>query len=55
MGDMGDLDNFLCFLFFCDFNCVGFNVFMWCDSDFDFLLDLVLEVNKLCYCFNLYY
>lgn len=28
---------------------------MWCDSDFDFLLDLALEVNKPRYRLNLYH
>ncbi|EEY44234.1 ABC transporter substrate-binding protein [Vibrio mimicus] len=53
-GDTGDPDNFLRPLLSCDSNRAGLNVSMWCDSDFDFLLDLALEVNKPRYRLNLY-
>ncbi|KQA18907.1 ABC transporter substrate-binding protein [Vibrio metoecus] len=54
-GDTGDPDNFLRPLLSCDSNRAGLNVSMWCDSDFDFLLDLALEANKPRYRLNLYH
>ena len=53
-GDTGDPDNFLRPLLSCDSNRAGLNVAMWCNSDFDFLLDLALEVERPRYRLNLY-
>ncbi|MFV0447297.1 MAG: ABC transporter substrate-binding protein SapA [Vibrio sp.] len=53
-GDTGDPDNFLRPLLSCGSNLAGLNASMWCNSDFDFLLDLALEVDKPRYRLNLY-
>ncbi|QXO18524.1 MULTISPECIES: ABC transporter substrate-binding protein SapA [Vibrio] len=53
-GDTGDPDNFLRPLLSCDSNRAGLNVAMWCNADFDFLLDLALEVERPRYRLNLY-
>jgi len=53
-GDTGDPDNFLRPLLSCDANRAGLNASMWCNSDFDFLLDLALEVDRPRYRLNLY-
>lgn len=50
----GDPDNFLRPLLSCGSNRVGLNVSSWCNPDFDFLLDLALEVDKPRYRINLY-
>lgn len=54
IGDTGDPDNFLRPLLSCGSERAGLNVSMWCNSDFDFLLDLALETNEQRYRFNLY-
>ncbi|CAH8214663.1 peptide ABC transporter substrate-binding protein SapA [Vibrio aestuarianus] len=54
IGDTGDPDNFLRPLLSCNSNRAGLNVAMWCNNDFDFLLDLALEVDKTRYRLNLY-
>ncbi|MBD0785418.1 peptide ABC transporter substrate-binding protein SapA [Vibrio sp. Y2-5] len=53
-GDTGDPDNFLRPLLSCGANRAGLNASMWCNSDFDFLLDLALEVERPRYRLNLY-
>lgn len=53
-GSTGDPDNFLRPLLSCDSDRAGLNVSMWCNSDFDFLLDLALEVDRPRYRLNLY-
>ncbi len=53
-GDTGDPDNFLRPLLSCDANQAGLNASMWCNRDFDFLLDLALEVESPRYRLNLY-
>ncbi|WP_165311620.1 ABC transporter substrate-binding protein SapA [Vibrio ziniensis] len=53
-GDTGDPDNFLRPLLSCGANRAGLNASMWCNSDFDFLLDLALEVDRPRYRLNLY-
>ncbi len=53
-GDTGDPDNFLRPLLSCGANRAGLNASVWCNSDFDFLLDLALEVDKPRYRLNLY-
>ncbi len=53
-GDTGDPDNFLRPLLSCEANRAGLNASMWCNSDFDFLLDLALEVDRPRYRLNLY-
>ncbi len=54
IANTGDPDNFLRPLLSCDSNRAGLNVSSWCNSDFDFLLDLALEVDKPRYRINLY-
>jgi len=54
IANTGDPDNFLRPLLSCDSKRVGLNVSSWCNPDFDFLLDLALEVDKLRYRKNLY-
>ncbi len=54
VGDTGDPDNFLRPLLSCSSERAGINVAMWCNSDFDFLLDLALETEKNRYRLNLY-
>lgn len=54
IANTGDPDNFLRPLLSCDSNRVGLNVSSWCNPDFDFLLDLALEVDKQRYRLNLY-
>lgn len=51
----GDPDNFLRPLLSCDSKRVGLNVSSWCNPDFDFLIDLALEVDKPRYRANLYH
>ncbi|ASW82383.1 peptide ABC transporter substrate-binding protein SapA [Vibrio anguillarum] len=53
-GDTADPDNFLRPLLSCNSDRSGLNASMWCNSDFDFLLDLALEVDKSRYRLNLY-
>ncbi|MCW8333268.1 ABC transporter substrate-binding protein [Vibrio paucivorans] len=53
-GVTGDPDNFFRPLLSCDSERAGLNMSMWCDADFDFLLDLALEVDKPRYRTNLY-
>ncbi|WGV99288.1 ABC transporter substrate-binding protein [Vibrio sp. YMD68] len=55
LGATGDPDNFFRPLLSCDSERAGLNISMWCNSDFDFLLDLALEVDKPRYRTNLYY
>ncbi|GLT19349.1 ABC transporter substrate-binding protein [Vibrio zhanjiangensis] len=54
IANTGDPDNFLRPLLSCDSKKVGLNVSSWCNADFDFLLDLALEVDKPRYRLNLY-
>ncbi|WP_070963054.1 ABC transporter substrate-binding protein [Vibrio sonorensis] len=54
IADTGDPDNFLRPLLTCDSQRAGLNVSQWCNPDFDFLLDLALEVDKPRYRQNLY-
>lgn len=54
IANTGDPDNFLRPLLSCDSKRAGLNVASWCDPDFDFLLDLALEVDKPRYRLNLY-
>ena len=54
IADTGDPDNFLRPLLSCDSKRAGLNVARWCNPDFDFLLDLALEVDKPRYRLNLY-
>lgn len=53
-GTTSDPDSFLRPMLSCDANRAGLNYSMWCNSDFDFLLDLALEVNRPRYRLNLY-
>jgi len=53
-ADNGDPDNFLRPLLSCSAERAGLNVSMWCNSDFDFLLDLSRETNQPRYRLNLY-
>ncbi|WP_295894285.1 ABC transporter substrate-binding protein [uncultured Vibrio sp.] len=53
-GVTGDPDNFFRPLLSCDSERAGLNISMWCNPDFDFLLDLALEVDKPRYRTNLY-
>ncbi|MCK6262886.1 ABC transporter substrate-binding protein [Vibrio sp. ZSDE26] len=53
-GVTGDPDGFLRPLLSCDSERAGLNMSMWCNPDFDFLLDLALEVDKPRYRTNLY-
>jgi cationic peptide transport system substrate-binding protein len=50
----GDPDNFLRPLLSCGAEQVGLNVSMWCNPDFDFLLDLARETNNARFRLNLY-
>lgn len=50
----GDPDNFLRPLLSCNAEQSGLNASMWCNSDFDFLLDLAKETNQIRYRINLY-
>ena len=50
----GDPDNFLRPLLSCGAEQAGLNVSMWCNPDFDFLLDLARETNNSRYRINLY-
>lgn len=50
----GDPDNFLRPLLSCNAEKSGLNVSMWCNPDFDFLLDLAKETNENRYRINLY-
>ncbi|WP_162062764.1 ABC transporter substrate-binding protein [Vibrio taketomensis] len=54
IADTGEPDNFLRPLLSCDSERVGLNMSSWCDPDFDFLLDLALEVETPRYRINLY-
>lgn len=54
IANTGDPDNFLRPLLSCDSKRAGLNVSSWCNPDFDFLLDLALEVDKPRYRLNLY-
>ncbi|MEF1310421.1 ABC transporter substrate-binding protein SapA [Vibrio mytili] len=54
IGDTGDPDNFFRPLLSCESDRVGLNVAMWCNDDFDFLLDLALETQEIRYRLNLY-
>ncbi|MCG3728279.1 ABC transporter substrate-binding protein SapA [Vibrio cincinnatiensis] len=53
-GATSDPDNFLRSLLSCDANQAGVNVAQWCNSEFDFLLDLALETERPRYRLNLY-
>ncbi|GEM76993.1 ABC transporter substrate-binding protein [Vibrio sagamiensis] len=55
IGNTGDPDNFFRSLLSCESERVGLNVSMWCNRDFDFLLDLALETQKPRYRLNLYH
>ncbi len=50
----GDPDNFFRPLLSCNANQAGMNISMWCNPDFDFLLDLAKETNNARYRINLY-
>ncbi len=54
IGDTGDPDSFLRPLLSCESERAGLNVSMWCNPDFDFLLDLAKETNRKRYRLNLY-
>ncbi|WP_319536744.1 ABC transporter substrate-binding protein [uncultured Vibrio sp.] len=54
IGDTGDPDNFFRPLLSCESDRVGLNVSMWCNDDFDFLLDLAIETQEPRYRLNLY-
>lgn len=54
IANTGDPDNFFRPLLSCDSKRAGLNVARWCNPDFDFLLDLALEVDKPRYRLNLY-
>ena len=54
IANTGDPDNFLRPLLSCESKRAGLNVSSWCNPDFDFLLDLALEVDKPRYRQNLY-
>ncbi|UUM29610.1 ABC transporter substrate-binding protein [Vibrio japonicus] len=54
IASTGDPDSFLRPLLSCDSKRAGLNVSSWCHPDFDFLLDLALEVDKKRYRLNLY-
>lgn len=54
IANTGDPDNFLRPLLSCGSERAGLNVSSWCNPDFDFLLDLALEVDKPRYRLNLY-
>ncbi|PMH46725.1 ABC transporter substrate-binding protein [Vibrio sp. 10N.286.49.B3] len=55
IGDTGDPDNFFRPLLSCHSDQAGINVSMWCNSDFDSLLDLALEADHGRYRLNLYH
>lgn len=50
----GDPDNFLRPLLSCEAEQAGLNVSMWCNPDFDFLLDLAKETSQVRFRRNLY-
>ncbi|MGF1750449.1 ABC transporter substrate-binding protein [Vibrio cionasavignyae] len=54
VGNTGDPDNYLRPLLSCSSKREGLNLSMWCNDDFDFLLDLALEVSEPRYRVNLY-
>lgn len=54
VASTGDPDNFLRPLLSCSAERSGLNVSMWCNPDFDFLLDLAKETNQERYRLNLY-
>ncbi|MGL6257749.1 ABC transporter substrate-binding protein [Vibrio sp. WXL103] len=54
IGDTGDPDNFLRPLLSCDAKQSGVNQSSWCNQDFDFLINLALEVDKPRYRTNIY-
>ncbi|USD66641.1 ABC transporter substrate-binding protein SapA [Vibrio sp. SCSIO 43136] len=54
LADTGDPDNFLRPTLSCGAERAGLNVSMWCNDDFDFLLDLSRETNQPRYRLNLY-
>ncbi|MCY9873571.1 ABC transporter substrate-binding protein [Vibrio barjaei] len=54
VGNTGDPDNYLRPLLSCTSKREGLNLSMWCNDDFDFLLDLALEVSQPRYRLNLY-
>lgn len=54
VGKTADPDNFLRPLLSCNANQLGLNVAMWCNNEFDFLLDLAREVDRPRYRLNLY-
>ncbi|MFA0439773.1 ABC transporter substrate-binding protein [Vibrio sp. 10N.286.49.C2] len=54
VGNTGDPDNYLRPLLSCSSKREGLNLSMWCNDDFDFLLDLALEVSEPRYRANLY-
>ncbi|OLQ90872.1 ABC transporter substrate-binding protein [Vibrio ponticus] len=54
IADTGDPDNFLRPLLSCNAELAGPNISSWCNPDFDFLLDLALEVETPRYRINLY-
>ncbi|SHO56380.1 ABC transporter substrate-binding protein SapA [Vibrio quintilis] len=53
-GRSGDPDSFLRPILSCDAVREGINLSRWCNEDFDFLLDLALEVDRQRYRLNLY-
>ncbi|MDA9556492.1 ABC transporter substrate-binding protein [Vibrio sp.] len=53
-ADTGDPDNFFRPLLSCESTNLGFRTTSWCNEDFDFLLELALEVDDLKYRRNLY-
>ncbi|MDG3088352.1 ABC transporter substrate-binding protein [Vibrio hannami] len=54
IASTGDPDNFLRPLLSCNAERAGLNVSMWCNPDFDFLLDLARETNHSRHRLNLY-
>ncbi|WP_375750246.1 ABC transporter substrate-binding protein [Vibrio sp. HN007] len=54
IASTGDPDNFLRPLLSCNAEQAGLNVSMWCNPDFDFLLDLAKETNNSRHRLNLY-
>ncbi|QMV14293.1 ABC transporter substrate-binding protein SapA [Vibrio spartinae] len=53
-GRTGDPDSFLRPILSCDARGEGINLSKWCNEDFDFLLNLALEVDRHRYRLNLY-
>ncbi len=53
-ADTMDPDNFFRPLLSCDAQNAGLNISTWCNSDFDFLLDLAKETTEQRYRLNLY-